>query len=110
MLKSKKVRLTKTGAKRSCALAVVEELFRRGELDQRLKVRKRRNIPLEDDNEGDEDGGGKVGTRKRRRFYQKKIPEMLTREGASLYVHVVKMAVVNPISDPRRVVQLKGNK
>ena len=87
-------------AKRSCALAVVEELFRRGELDQRLKVRKRRNIPLDDDNEEYEDGGGKVGTRKRRRFYQKKIPEMLTREGA-LYVHVVKMTVVKPIADPR---------
>ena len=74
------VERSKKTAKQHCALVICELLHFYQELDQRLKVKKRKYIHDEDDEaeDGKEDGynpnNRKVGTRKRRQFYEKEHP------------------------------------
>ena len=77
------IRPGKKASKQSTALLIVELLHQNyAELDNRLKVKKRKyNVDEEDDEEDDDTGynpnNRKVGTKKKRQFYQTQYPDSL---------------------------------
>ena len=93
------VRPRKKAAKSCTAKLIVEILHKKGELDHSLKVKKRKFIPEEeDDEEVDEDGaynpnGRKSGTKKKKRFYENQYPEELHGK-EKYYLHVINIQLV----------------
>ena len=77
------IRPGKKASKQSTALLIVELLHQNyAELDNRLKVKKRKYDVDEEDDEEDDDSGynpnnRKVGAKKKRQFYQTQYPDSL---------------------------------
>ena len=100
---SGRVRPSKKAAKRDTAKLICQELHRRAELDDRLKIRKRKKV-VEDDEEEDEDeynpNSRKAGTRKKRRFYLKQYPEELQCEDSGQhYLQVINIKLTKENRD-----------
>ena len=83
-------------ARQETAKLICQELHRRGVLDQRLKIKKRKMA--DDDEEDDEEeeeynpNSRKAGTRKKRRFYPKQYSGQLKcKDSGPEYLHVIKI-------------------
>lgn len=99
------VRLSKDGAKRSCALEIIRLLHEAGELDSKLKI-VRHSLVEEDDDDDDDFGdtrGRKLGTRKRRKFYHQTMPQLLQLDQncPEVYVHKIEMKLIEPLENAR---------
>ena len=96
------LRSNKRSAKRATALMIVEQLHKLGELDDRLKIKKRtfRIEEVEDDVDA---YNRKAGTKKRRRFYLKEeLPELRCHPNGPFHLHSIHLRLVEPKSNPRR--------
>ena len=98
------VQRSKKAAKKSCALVICELLHYYQELDERLKVKKRKYIHDDDDEEEEDvrdDGynpnNRKVGTKKRRQFYDKEYPPELKLDPqcSTYFLHMVQFTLTS---------------
>ena len=70
---------SKKAAKRAVALRAVAILHKKGELDDRLLPTRPEVSPMDDeDDEALEEGQPKAGTKRRKRYYEKELPQFLT--------------------------------
>ena len=89
-------RSNRKAAKRATALMIVEKLHKLGELDDRLKIRKRilRLTEVEEDVDA---YNRRAGTKKRRRFYLKEeLPEMRCQPEGPFHLHALHLELVEP--------------
>ena len=80
-------RSNRKAAKRATALMIVEKLHKLGELDDRLKIRKR-ILRLTEVEEDVDVYNRRAGTKKRRRFYLKEeLPELRCQPEGPFHLH-----------------------
>merc|ERR1719193_1534414 len=99
---------TKKLAKQACALEVVRRLYAKDELNIRLQVKKR-EVDLEDEEEEEDDctdanRGRKVGTTRRRAFYEVSLPTPLNKKprvNNLAYLYKVEMSLIEEIDNAR---------
>ena len=87
-------------AKRSAALQICRQLHEYGELDDRLKV-KTREVVVEDRDDDDVDeynpNKRKVGTKRKRNFYEKEQPEQLKcKDEGPFFLHTIEIKLERP--------------
>ena len=90
----------KKQAKREAALEICRLLHEYGELDNDLKVKKREVLNEDEDDEDDDEynpNQRKMGTRKKRNFYEKeKQEEMKCNNDGPFYLHMVEISLERP--------------